>query len=185
MTIALSAAVIVLGVLLLLLLGSQVEMYRTVEQLREYSGLIDQPVPLDLPSERLPSRVGLPAALDDAVRGAVLLLSDRCGTCRSLAAALDGAVNPDLVLVVEPGHGADGAGELALTYRLDPDRTVVDRDGRIASALGIRVTPAALVIEHGRIARATTVPSTRQLDMILSNLRAGRSRGARVGSEAV
>lgn len=184
MTIALSAAVVVLGVLLLLLLGSHVEMYRTVEQLREYSGLVDRPLPLDLPDERTPSRVGLPATLDSAVRGVVLLLSDRCGTCRSIAAALDGAVNPDLVLVVEPGQGADGAGELALMYRLDPERTVVDRDGGISGALGIKVTPAAIIIENGEMVRASTVPSTRQLDMILSNLRAGRSRAPRVGTEA-
>jgi hypothetical protein len=184
MTIALSAAVVLLGVLLLLLLGSQIEMYRTLEQLREYSGLIDRPLPLDLPDERTPSRVGLPDTLDSAVRSVVLLLSDRCGTCRSLAAHLDGSVNRDLILVVEPGPGGEGAGELALMYRLDPERTIVDRDGSVSGGLGIKVTPAAVVIENGRLVRASTVPSTQQLDMILSNLRAGRTRPVEVGAEA-
>jgi hypothetical protein len=177
MTIALSVAVVLLGTLVLLLLGSQVEMYRTIEQLREYSGLVDQPMPLDLPADRTPSRVGLPATLDTAVRGVVLLLSDRCGTCRSIAASLDGTAHPDLTLVVEPGPGADGAGELALNYRLDPERTVIDRDGRIASGLGLKVTPAAVVIEHGRMTRASSVPSTRQLELIRASARSVNGSG--------
>lgn len=186
MTIALSVAVVLLGTMLLLLLGSQVEMYRTIEQLREYSGLVDRPIPLDLPNDRTPSRVGLPVTLDTAVRGVVLLLSDRCGTCRSIAAFLDGAVNPELFLVVEPGQGADGAGELAVTYRLDPERTVIDRDGGIASGLGFKVTPAAVVIENGRMARASTVPSMRQLELILASVHGvGGSRPAAVASESV
>ncbi|MDI6103372.1 hypothetical protein QLQ12_32660 [Actinoplanes sp. NEAU-A12] len=178
MTIALSAAVILLGVLTLLLLGSQVEMYRTIEQLREFGGLVDRPVPLDLPKNRTPSKAGLPAELDTTVRAVVLLLSDRCGTCRALAGSLDGAVNEDLYLIVEPGTGVDGASELALTYRLDPARTVIDETGDISSGVGIRVTPAAIVIENGRMTRASTVPSTRQLTDILSTVRAHRSSGA-------
>ncbi len=176
MTIALSIAVVLLGTLLLLLLGSQVEMYRSIEQLREYGGLVDRPIPLDVPSDRTPSSVGLPAALDTAVRGVVLLLSDRCGTCRSLAASLDGRVNPDLFLVVEPGKGASGASDLMVSYQLDPERTVIDREGDIASGLGLKVTPAAVVIENGRMTRASSVPSSRQLEVILSSV------GAKAGS---
>ncbi|OHX05848.1 hypothetical protein BFV98_24065 [Micromonospora sp. WMMB235] len=186
MTIALSVAVVLLGTLLLLLLGSQVEMYRTIEQLREYSGLVDRPIPLDLPADRTPSRAGLPATLDTAVRGVVLLLSDRCGTCRSIAASLDGSVHPDLFLVVEPGQGADGAGELALSYRLDPERTLIDRDGKIASGLGLKLTPAAVVIEHGRMTRASSIPSIRQLELVRASVRdVGGSRQAAVAPENV
>lgn len=176
MTIALSVAVVLLGVLLLLLLGSHIEMYKTVEQLREYSGLVDRPTPLDLPEERTPSRVGLPAELDSAVASVVLLLSNRCSTCRSIAADLSGAINPDLTIVVEPGGVGDDADGIAVVHQLDPERTIIDRDGEISQRLAIKTTPAAIVIENGQFVRASTVPSTRQLNVILSNLRAGRSR---------
>src|SRR3712207_7138521 len=55
MTVILSASVVILGALVFLLLGAQVEMYRTVEQLREHSGLIDQSIPIDRKSTRLNS----------------------------------------------------------------------------------------------------------------------------------
>lgn len=48
MTVILSASVVILGVVVSLLLGAQVEMYRTIEQLREHSGLIDRSIPIAL-----------------------------------------------------------------------------------------------------------------------------------------
>lgn len=174
MTVVLSAAVVVLAVVVFLLLGSQIEMYRTIEQLREYSGLIDQTVPLALAQVGArPSSVGLPDSLDSAVWSVVLLLSDKCATCRSIAASLDGAVPRDLVVVVEPDQGEQA--DLIMTYDLDRDRTVIDPQRRISGKLGIKATPAAIVVEHGRLVRATTVPSSRQLHALLETPRAFNS----------
>ncbi len=172
MTIALSAAVVVLGVLVFLLLGAQVELYRTVQQLREYGGLVDRPRPVEMRRANLrPSEVGLPESLDRKTRAVVLFLSDRCGTCRSIAAALDGAVPKDLYIIIDPGRSGEQS-ELQLTYRLDHDRTITDSTGQIAEALNIKISPAAAVIENGRLVRATTIPSTRQLHALLDSARA-------------
>lgn len=171
MTIALSAAVVVLGVLVFLLLGAQVELYRTVQQLREYGGLVDRPRPVEMRRVNSPpSEVGLPESLDRKAQAVVLFLSDRCGTCRSIAAALDGAVPRDLYIVVEPAGNVEQS-ELQLLYRLDPDRTVTDFTGKISEALNIKISPAAAIIENGRLVRATTVPSTRQLHALLDSAR--------------
>jgi hypothetical protein len=121
-----------------------------------------------------PSSVGLPASLDSAVWSVVLLLSDKCGTCRSIAAALDGAVPRNVLIVIEPDVGDEA--ELILSYELDPDRTVIDPRRRISGKLGIRTTPSAIVVEHGRLVRATTVPSSRQLHALLEAPRAFQSR---------
>ena len=118
MAVILSASVVILGALVFLLLGAQVEMYRTIEQLREHSGLIDQSIPISLSRVgSRPSSVGLPGPLDSAVRGVVLLLSDKCATCRSIAASLDGALPQDLVLVVEPDQPGEPS-DLTTSYRL-------------------------------------------------------------------
>jgi hypothetical protein len=170
MTVVLSSAIVVFGALVLLLLGSQVEMYRTIQQLREYSGLLDRPTPFEVgPEGERPGSVGLPADLDSSANALVLFLSDRCSTCRALAAALDGAVPRDMTIVLDPGDGPDS--ELGMTYRLDPGRTVLDRDRLIAGRVGVKATPAAVIVENGRMVRGTTVPSTRQLYALLESIR--------------
>lgn len=171
MTVALSASVIILAALVFLMLGSQVEMYRNIEQLREYSGLIDKPVLLSLPAAgSKPSSYGLPDSLDAATFRVVLLLSDKCATCRSIAASLHGSIPDDLTVVVESGYTGEDT-DLGLSYELDPDRTLVDATGRVSRSLGIRTTPAAVVIENGVLTRALTVPSSRQLDELIGKLR--------------
>lgn len=171
MTIVLSVSVLLTAALAFLLLGSQIEMYRSIEQLREYGGLVDRPRPVDLPpvGER-PSSVGLPAELDSAAAAVVLLLSDKCATCRSIAESLDGVVPDDVLLVIAAEDpSADSA--LEMTYDLDPARTLIDSERRIPEALGITTTPVAVVVEQGRFSRATTVPSTRQLHALRKSLR--------------
>jgi len=167
-TVAVYVLVVLVGALALLLLGAQVEMYRGLEQLRDYAGLIDRPTPVDLGrvAGQRPSEVGLPVWLDSATRAVVLFLSDKCATCRSIAAALEGSLPPGLVIVVDPGT-ADAPEELSLTYELDPQKTVIDLDRRIMRRLGQEITPLGLVVENGRLARASTVPSTRQLYTLL------------------
>lgn len=174
MTVVLSSAVVVFGVLVFLLLGALVELYRSVEQLREHSGLLDRPRPVDLVSSGIrPSTVGLPAHLDGVPGAVVLFLSDKCATCRSIAAALDGAVPRDVVLVLDAGGAAEAAGGAELTLRYDlGERVVVDHDRVIADRLGIRITPVAVVVEQGRLVRASTVPSTRQMYALLDSVRA-------------
>ena len=167
------AALAVLAALVFLLLGAQIEMFRSLEQLREYAGAIDRPIRIELGDAmgEKPSLYGLPEALDFASSAVLVFLSDKCGTCRTIAAALAGNMPAGLTVVVDAG-GAGSPEDLVVTHGLDPSRTIIDHDRQIISRLGIDITPSGLVIENGRLVRATTVPSTRQLYTILETAQA-------------
>jgi hypothetical protein len=170
-TYILLAIVIVLGVLVFLLLGALVEMYRDLAQIREYSGLLDRPQPVDIDElvGSRPSEWGLPPALDDERRALVMFLSDSCATCRNIVWSLNGTVPQHVVLVLEPGRVKDGA--LAARIEDGSDRVVIDRDHAIADRMQIQMSPAALVIEDGTFARAVTVPSVRQFESLVAMTR--------------
>ncbi len=104
MVYVLTVIVAVIAFSLVVLLSAQVELFRDMKQVRELTGMIDRPFPLDLGVMRghSPADLGLPTKT-----GAILILSDKCATCRSLAAALDGAVPPHLQIVLSnPGGRA-------------------------------------------------------------------------------
>jgi hypothetical protein len=166
-----------LGILVLLLLGAQIEMFRSLQQLREYSGLIDRPSQIELGKARggRPSDYGLPATLDSAGSWVVLFLSDKCATCRVIASALAAGMPADLTAVIDAGGADSSSRELAVTYGLDPSRTVVDLNRQIMNRLDLNVTPVGVVVENGRLVRAVTVPSTRQLYTLMESTRTLRS----------
>jgi len=166
MTIALLIISCLLAAGVLILLGSQVELYRQLTQIRAYLKLVDEPTPVDLgrASGVQAGAVGLPAAVDDATSAIVLVLSTKCATCRALANTVRGAVPRWLWLLVEPASGeAKEAREFVEEFQLAGEQTLVDTDGDIAERLGMDVTPLALFFEDGRLSRAETVPSTRHL----------------------
>jgi hypothetical protein len=169
-TYILLAIVIALGVLVFLLLGALVEMYRDLAQIREYSGLLDRPQAIELGERQgsRPSEWGLPPALDDERRALVMFLSDRCATCRTIVWSLNGTVPQHVVLVLEQGRDHGG---LLAGLSEDSDQVVVDRDHTIADRLQIQMSPSALVIEDGTLARAVTVPSVRQFESLVAMTR--------------
>ncbi|MGH8910292.1 MAG: hypothetical protein ACRD0K_28310 [Egibacteraceae bacterium] len=164
MNIAVLVLLCLLGAIVFILLGALVELFKQVQQIRTHLDLVDRPSPLDLGKLRgeLASAVGLPASLDDAEAAMVLFLSNACATCRSIAAALRGAVPQTLWIVVEPVF-RDDADLFVEEFQLHGARTLVDQHGRIAGLLGLDITPSAIFIENGRMRRAQTVPSSRQL----------------------
>jgi hypothetical protein len=176
-TYILLAIVIALGVLVFLLLGALVEMYRDLAQIREYTGLLDRPQPIELGDREgsRPSEWGLPAELDGKRRALVMFLSDRCATCRTIVWSLHGTVPEHVFLVLEPGPmptgGGSGGGELVAAIAERSDRVVIDRDHAIADRMGIHMSPSALVVEDGTIARAVTVPSVRQFEALVTMTR--------------
>lgn len=157
----LTVVVAVVAFALVVLLSAQVELFRDMKQVRELTGMIDRPFPLDLGAMqgRSPADLGLPTK-----NGAILVLSDRCGTCRSLAAALDGAVPQHLQIVLSNPGGR--ASELPTVWDLG-DRAIDDTDGSIMAALDIKVTPAAISVFDGVMTEAQSVPSARQLHELL------------------
>jgi hypothetical protein len=162
-TIALALATLE-GLVIVLLVVSQVELFRDIEQLRTATGNIDRPLPVDLGAAhgRAPGDVGLPAELDGELGALVLVLSTRCGTCRSIAETLGGTI-PKQVWLLLIGSVPEDSKEFVEVYGFDGPRMVVDTDDRISSALGVMSTPTGIVVENGRLAWAQTVPSTRQL----------------------
>jgi hypothetical protein len=165
------ALVAVLAILVFLMLGAVIELFRDVQQLRDALGILDRP--LDVALGRVaggsPTAYGLPAALDEAHFAIVLFLHDSCGTCRSLAAALDGRVPEGLWLVIE-ARDRVVAEEFLRRYGLsegDSRRVVVDEGQRSADRLGLDIASVALRIQNGTIVSASTVPSTRYLRSIL------------------
>lgn len=171
MTTILLVLVILLGIGLCILLGALVELFHQVQQIRSQLGMVDRATPLELGVKRdsLASAVGLPATLDDAGDAIVLFLSNRCTTCRAIAQELDGKVPPGVWIVAEPVTGDDHEAEVFLQeFRLDGGRALVDRESQIAEQLDLNVTPSAIFIENGRLRRAQTVPSSRQLSSMLT-----------------
>jgi hypothetical protein len=172
MAAALMVAVGLLGLLVFLLFGVVLELYRDVRQLREVAGILDRPLEVDVGNVAgsPPSRFGLPAALDSLSSAIVLFLSDRCGTCHALAAGLNGQVPSGLWIVLE-ARTPESAGQFLTSYELarasNEQRVFVDVAGRIAETMGLRTTPVGFRVEQGRLKGATTVPSRRYLSSIL------------------
>jgi hypothetical protein len=152
------------GVLLFVQMGALVELFQQVKQIRIHLDMVDRPIPLDLGEAKgaFPSEIGLPVELDAASNAVVLFLSNRCGSCHTIASYFEGGTLPKrLWLVVVPVTG-DGQ-EFVESYRLYGDRIIVDRGQEVVGRLGMDVSPAALLIENGRIEGGQTVPTMRQL----------------------
>jgi len=161
-----------LAIVVFIQLGALVEMFRQIQQIRTHLDMVDRPLPLDLGAQQgiSPSALGLPSSLDNEQTAMVLFLSNTCATCRSIAAALRGAVPQTLWVVVEPVF-SDDADLFIEEFSLQGERVLVDRDGSIAGRLGLDITPSAIFVQDGRIERAQTVPSIRQLFSVLPVVR--------------
>ena len=165
-------AVGVLALLVFVLCGVVYELFRDVRQLRDVAGILDRPLHVELGAVAgtRPSSYGLPEALDSAGSALVLFLSDRCSTCRSLAAGLGSHLPPGLWVVLEarsPDSAAKFIEFYELTRMLEGGRLSVDIGDAIAGRIGLDMTPVGFRVEDGRIVNATTVPSQRYLSSIL------------------
>lgn len=167
-------AIGVLALVVFVLCGVVVELFRDVRQLREVSGILDRPLEVDLDgvAGSLSSAHGLPQALDGAASAIVLFLSDRCATCHALASGFNGVLAPGLWVVLE-ARSPESADEFLSKYEFTAastgGRLVVDAAGRIAESIGLRTTPVGFRVQNGCIVSATTVPSRRYLTSILPN----------------
>jgi hypothetical protein len=178
------ALVAVLALVVFLLLGAVVELFRDVQQLRQALGILDQSTDVDIGKVAggRPSAYGLPTALDAAPFALVLFLHETCGTCRALAAGLDGRV-PEGLWVVMEARDREAATQFLQRYGLSDQaspRVIIDDDQRSAQLLGLDIASVALRIQNGTIVSASTVPSNRYLESVLPKslrLKAGAGRG--------
>lgn len=154
----------VFAVALFIQFGALIEMYEQLKQVRKYLDMVDEPEILDLGLARglAASAVGLPAELDGVDRAMVLFLSTKCETCRQLAANLHGgSLPPGLWVVVVPVIG-DGS-DFVAAHELVGEHILVDVDEQITSRIGLDLSPVAVHVEGGKLAKAHTVPTVRQL----------------------
>ena len=165
-------AVGLLALLVFVLFGALLELYRDVRQLRDVAGILDRPLAVDISrvAGTEPSRHGLPGLLDSAASALVLFLSEKCTTCRTIAASFDRSLPPGLWVVLgarSPDSGAAFLESYGLTPSAASGRLLVDPAGQIAQRIGLDTTPTGFRVENGRLVSATTVPSIRYLQTIL------------------
>lgn len=186
-------AVAVLAIGEFLLFGALAEAYRDIRQIREASGLLDSPSPVDLAqvAGAKPSSCGLDPDLDSAVGAVTVFLDKSCNTCNMIlrsigsqvpagiwlaliSASVDDAVTwlRDSGIAVAP-TGVDGLASQRLM--------VLSRD-QVEQGLGEIVTPLAVEIENGRLSRARTVPSVRQFYALVPTVLSLSTKTAKKGS---
>ncbi|MET7999350.1 hypothetical protein [Nonomuraea glycinis] len=164
MTTVLLVVVCLLAVVVFIQIGAQVELFEQVRQIRSYLDIEDKPTTVELGTLEgaSPSRFGLPPVLDHAEQAMVLFVSDKCETCRTLVSALRGGAVPlSMWVVVVPVRG-DG-NEFINEFGLHGERVILDDEEHIVGSLGLDLTPVALHIAEGKLTRAHTVPSVRQM----------------------
>ncbi|MDP9258125.1 MAG: hypothetical protein M3Q31_16465 [Actinomycetota bacterium] len=150
-----------------LLFGALTEAYRDIAQLRHDTGTIDRLTPVDLgPAlNGLPSAYGLDPSLDAASKALALFVDRKCGTCKIILRSLNGSLPLGVVLTMFADSHDEGEEWLSVNGfghdRLAELPISIVTPGW-SNPLGIDVTPLAIEIEHGRIARASTVPSARR-----------------------
>jgi hypothetical protein len=168
MTAVLLLMVAVLAIGEFLLFGALAEAYRDVRQLREFSGALDDSMPVDLGEARdtAPSSNGLSTDLDFAVRAVVVFLDSHCGTCKLIVDSLNGGI-PKGIWLVAVAESVEAAHDWLAASGIKPSSPAMDRvtvmlPGEVEQKFGIRITPLAIEIENGRLTRARTVPSIRR-----------------------
>lgn len=164
--------VAILALFVFILFGALLEMFRDVRQLRDVAGILDRPLNIDIGEVKgtNPSVYGLPPLLNSASSAIVLFLSERCATCRSIAAGFERELPSGLWLVVDSGRRSNGSSPLdleTLKERDSDERVIVDVGNTIASRIGLETTPVGFRIENGVFVNATTIPSVRYLTSIL------------------
>lgn len=165
MTYILSAIVAITAFGLIVLLSAQIELLREMRQLREIVGVEDRTTEVDLgaASGGVASDFGF-----SLQNGVALILSDHCGSCRSIAQRLDGAVPKDLQILIQ---GSDSvSSELVQTWDLGSN-VIYDPDGQVCKQLGVKATPTGILVDDGLLIAATSVPSSRQLTALLKERR--------------
>lgn len=163
-------AVGVLSLLVAICVLALVDQYRTLELIRAKLKLEDNPTPIELPLERdlSPSAIGLTADLDALEHLVLLFLSTSCNTCRTIAEAMNGRPPKGVRVVLEQVHSAEEGAKWLAENNIPAQFATVDVTGDIASALGIDVTPSAVLYRLGAPIAAQTIPSYRQLEPLLS-----------------
>jgi hypothetical protein len=160
--------VILIAVVQVICLLALVDQYHGLLQIREALGLVDTPQQLAIDGAEYltPSSVGLPSHLDNEELAVVVLLSTKCGTCRSIGRGFQGHVSSPAWAVIA-GESRERCKEWLIEVGLSGARLVEDIGGTVAESLKLTTFPSAIVFANGSIQSARTLPSFRQLKRLL------------------
>jgi hypothetical protein len=172
-------SLIVLAIVVAVICGALIEVFRQLVQIRTAINLSDDAIPLDVrPGELHAGDLGLPSIAEALPAAIAVFLSPKCATCIAVAEAFRGGA-PETVWFVLT---ADREQVASLSHRLaaSEQRIIVDEDGGIAKRVGVDVTPAVFTLHHGVVVHANAVSTARQaLGLVPTTL--PRSRGRENG----
>jgi hypothetical protein len=166
MALLVTGVLLLFAVVLFLMAGAVLEMHRGLTQVRQQSGVIDSPVALDVDlPRRLPADDILPPELLGRDRALILILSDHCSTCSTIAEHLNGTVPDGAWILLAPQTPESGRDWLARhSLGAEPGTVIRDDRGRLTRGLGVNISPAVLRVRKGQAVAAHTLPSARRLD---------------------
>jgi hypothetical protein len=159
------------------------ELLRQNAQMREALNVYEGPkeqTDIYRVGEELPASQARQALTGEPVRWAerlgselsiLVILHPGCLTCHSVADGLPKLVasadSRTAVIPVVEGRNLEAAQAFMEELRLDPASTVLDEEPSLSRALNVTVKPAAVVL-HGRtVARASTVQSASQVEVLI------------------
>lgn len=166
MTYALTVAVAVLGLLVLIIFATLREILEQIHQLRVAESVNDSMMEVEFDSGASLERLDL-TAVELQGRFAIVQLSTSCSTCAHVVSALPAKRTPNVLVVVNGPNESNilrWCNEAGLA--LDGFRVIGDHRRTVASRIGVSVTPSATLFEHGLPVKAVTLPTPRRLTSI-------------------
>lgn len=163
---------VVLSILNALMFGALVEMYRQIQHIRDSSGLLDQPMSIDvrmgslLPTERMGYRAS--EAVNGVDRHALLFLSDSCTTCERVAKGIPAKFTPRLTVLVEARDDSSALRWMDKFGLTELPQAQYDRDRVVADETGVSVIPSIVLFEDGAVIGGHTMPSRRHIKAVLT-----------------
>jgi hypothetical protein len=183
MTALLVASVVVLAVLVVFQGLVLLEVVRQLSQIRRELDFDDRPVPVSvgkLAGQPLPEPARAVWSGNGAAgEGVLVLLSTDCATCRLVAAGLPDllAQSDQKLVVILQARNHDEVTEMLAEAGLARDAVVVDLENEYASAFGIAMRPAAVVVRDGIVSEGAVVRNPRQLQQLIESLGSSTGEG--------
>lgn len=163
-----AGALVVITVILALLFGALVELYRQVQNIQDQTigapTEIDVRIGAEIPENIITERFG--AEADESTRHAILFLSDSCATCYTIARELPRRQSlPLAVMIVAPSKST--ADEWLSRARLsDYPGVFYDANRQVAEHFGVSVSPSVLLFEKRCLVEGWALPAPRPFDSV-------------------
>lgn len=117
----------------------------------------------------------------------LVMLHPGCLTCHTVADGLQALVSSAdggaAIIPIVEARNMDAARAFMEELRLDPATTLLDEEPSLSRALNVTVKPAAVVLHGATVARASTVQSAAQVEVLILDAQR-RLQARKQGAEA-